>query len=142
MEGLIKNYAQKYDVIFHSAAVSDFIPENKLDEKLDSQKHIILRLYPAEKILHQIKSWNPKIKLIGFKAVFRLKEEELIKTGMKKLKDSHSDFVIVNDVGKEGIGFGVDTNEVYIISPKGLLAKVPKATKREIAQRILEYLFK
>jgi phosphopantothenoylcysteine decarboxylase/phosphopantothenate--cysteine ligase len=142
LEGLIKNYAQKYDVIFHSAAVSDFIPENKLDEKLDSQKHIILRLYPAEKILHQIKSWNPKIKLIGFKAVFRLKEEELIKTGMKKLKDSHSDFVIVNDVGKEGIGFGVDTNEVYIISPKGLLAKVPKATKREIAQRILEYLFK
>lgn len=141
LEGLVKKYAKNYGVLFHTAAVSDFIPEKYIDDKLDSKKPFNLILKPAVKILHKIKSWNPKIKLIGFKAVYKLPEKELINVGIKKLKESKSDFIIVNDVGKEGVGFGVDTNEVYIISPKGFLAKIPKAPKKEVAYKILDYIF-
>lgn len=139
LEGLIEKYAKNYDVIFHTAAVSDFMPEEKMDVKLDSIKSFALKLIPAPKIISQIKKWNPKIKLIGFKAVYKLSDNELIKEGINILKKSHSDFIIVNDVGKEGVGFGVDTNEVYIISPNGLLAKIGKSPKKEVARKILEF---
>lgn len=141
LEELIKKHVKDYDVLFHTAAVSDFIPEKIIDKKLDSKKKVVLKLRPVVKILHQIKSWNRKIKLIGFKAVYKEKEKDLIKIGLQKLKDSSSDFIIVNDVGKEGVGFGVDTNEVYIISPTGLLAKIEKAEKKEIARKILDNIF-
>ncbi|MBI3380061.1 bifunctional phosphopantothenoylcysteine decarboxylase/phosphopantothenate--cysteine ligase CoaBC [Candidatus Gottesmanbacteria bacterium] len=141
LENLAKKYVKSYDVIFHTAAVSDFIPENKLDKKLDSGQSFTLKLKSVPKILHKIKSWNPKIKLIGFKAVYKLSEKELIDTGMKKLRESKSDFIIVNDVGKEGVGFAVDTNEVYIISTKGFVEKIKKAPKKEIAGKILDFVF-
>lgn len=141
LEGLIKRHVNNYNVIFHTAAVSDFIPEEKIETKLDSAKPFILKLKPIPKIISRIKEWNSKIKLIGFKAIYKLSEKELIKKGISKLKESNSDFIIVNDVGKEGVGFAVDTNEVYIISPKGLLAKIEKSPKKEIARKILEYIF-
>lgn len=141
LENLIKKHAKNYDALFHTAAVSDFTAENKADTKLDSGKSFTLKLKPVAKILHKIKLWNPKIKLIGFKAVYKLAEQELIDAGIKKLKDSKSDYIIVNDVGKEGVGFAVDTNEVYIIIAKGLMAKIPKAPKKEIARKIIEYVF-
>lgn len=141
LEELIKKHAKNYDALFHTAAVSDFVPEKKADTKLDSGKSFTLKLNPSPKILHQIKFWNPEIKLVGFKAVYKLPEKELIKIGIDKLKESNSDYIIVNDVGREGVGFAVDTNEVYIISPKGLLAKIPKAPKKEIAGKILDYVF-
>jgi len=141
LENLIKKHIKSYDVLFHTAAVSDFIPEKYIDGKLDSKKPLNLILKPAAKIIHQIKTWNPKIKLIGFKAVYKEKEENLIKIGIKKLKESNSDFVIVNDVGREGVGFGVDTNEVYIISQKGFLAKISKNTKTEVAKKIIDAIF-
>ncbi len=140
LEDLIKKYVKNYDILFHTAAVSDFIPEKILDKKLESKKSFTLKLKSAPKILHQIKSWNPKIRLVGFKAVYKLPEKELIKVGMNKLKESKSDYIIVNDVGKEGVGFAVDTNEVYIISPNGLLAKIARAPKKEIARKILDYI--
>ncbi|MBI4990874.1 bifunctional phosphopantothenoylcysteine decarboxylase/phosphopantothenate--cysteine ligase CoaBC [Candidatus Gottesmanbacteria bacterium] len=142
LEELIKKYIKNYDILFHTAAVSDFLPEKIIDKKLDSQKPVVLKLRPAPKILHQIKSWNKKIKLVGFKAVYKLEEKELIDAGIKKLKESNSDYIIVNDVGKEGVGFGVDTNEVYIVSPKGFLVKIPKASKKEVARKILDYIFR
>lgn len=141
LENLIEKYSKSYDYLFHTAAVSDFVPEKKSDTKLDSGKSYSLKLNPAPKIISQIKKWNPKIKLIGFKAVFKLPEKDLIQAGRGKLKESHSDYIIVNDVGKEGVGFAVDTNEVYIISPKGLEVKIEKASKKEIAGKILDYIF-
>ena len=139
---LIQKNVSHYDVIFHTAAVSDFRARIPLKGKIDSDSSITLSLVPTVKILSQIKIWNPKIKLIGFKAVYKETEKKLIKLGVEKLKESNSDYIIVNDVGRKGIGFAVDTNEVYIISPKGLLVKIGKASKIEVAKKILDYIFK
>lgn len=138
---LLKKHINNYDIIFHVAAVSDFTTQSILDKKLGSSTELTLRLKPAPKILHVLKSWNPKIKVIGFKAVYNEKEKDLIKIGLVKLKASHSDYIMVNDVSKEGIGFAVDDNEVYIISPKGLVVKIEKAPKTIVARKILDHIF-
>ncbi len=139
---LIKKHIKNYDYFFHTAAVSDFIPDRKIGKKLDSNRKLTLRLKPATKILHEIKKWNPQIILVGFKAVFREEEKNLIKIGKEKLEKSRADFIIVNDVGKEGVGFDSEYNEVYVISQKGLLGKIEKSPKREIARRIIEMVIR
>lgn len=141
LKNLIKEYVKDYNVIFHAAAVSDFVSEKRVEGKIDSSLPFNLRLHPAPKILDQIKSWNPKILLIGFKAVYKLSDNDLVSAGMKKLRESSSDYIVVNDVGRAGIGFGTRDNEVYIINPRGLLNKITKAPKSEVARKILECVF-
>ncbi len=140
LSDLIKKHIGNYDVIFHVAAVSDYKPEKVINKKLDSRNPYSLHLESTVKILSQIKTWNPKIKLVGFKAVYKESKSNLIRIGQKKLVDSRSDFIIVNDVGREDIGFSVDENEVYIISPKGVLAKIAKSRKKIVARKILDRL--
>lgn len=142
LESLIKSYSVKYDYIFHTAAVSDFIPYGFKDEKIKSGHDFTLKLRPAEKILHKIKIWNPGMIVIGFKAVYKTKKAELIRMGMDKLRISGSDYIMVNDVGGKGIGFGSQENEVYVISPEGFEMKISKAEKSVVARKILDFVFR
>lgn len=140
LAGLLEKHVPEFDYLFHSAAVSDYIPEKISGKKIDSRKGLIVKFTRTPKLLHQVKSWNPKIILIGFKAVFGEKEEIRIKKGIEKLEASRSDFIIVNDVGEKGIGFGADDNEVYLISKKGYAGKIEKSSKQIIARKALEWI--
>ncbi|MCL4338548.1 bifunctional phosphopantothenoylcysteine decarboxylase/phosphopantothenate--cysteine ligase CoaBC [Patescibacteria group bacterium] len=141
LENLLRKYSSKYDVLFHTAAVSDFIPEKKVGYKLDSNKPLTLKMEPSPKILHMIKKWNPYILLVGFKAVYGMTDEEMVKEGKKKLAQSGSDFIAVNDVGRKGVGFGTDTNEIILVSKRGKVVKIQKAEKSEVAQRLVSEIF-
>ncbi len=45
---------------------------------------------------------------------------------------------MVNDVGRRDIGFGSDENEVYLFSRLGMISKIPRSSKQEVARQILE----
>jgi len=47
------------------------------------------------------------------------------------------DLIVANDVAREGIGFGADTNEVFIIDTEGNTTHIPVTGKGEIAERLL-----
>lgn len=141
LEKLIKKYVGGYDVIFHTAAVSDFQIGNSKQGKVSSGQGRTLTIQPVKKIINEIKKRNPKIKLIGFKAVWGLRENEVSSISQKKIKDSNADAIVINDVSRKDTGFGVDTNEVYIVTKKGENKKIPLASKQEIAQGIVDFLF-
>ena len=141
LEVALKKFSKKFDILFHTASVSDFTPAEKIESKLDSKKDINILLKPAPKIINSVKIWNPEITLVGFKAVYKLTESELLKTGRSKLKESNADFIIVNDVGKKGIGFGADDNEVYIVSKERPVVKIAKSSKQIIARKIIDFIF-
>ncbi|PIP32449.1 bifunctional phosphopantothenoylcysteine decarboxylase/phosphopantothenate--cysteine ligase CoaBC [Candidatus Gottesmanbacteria bacterium CG_4_10_14_0_8_um_filter_37_24] len=138
LERLIKSNVRDYDVIFHTASVSDFVPEYKLSGKIESDKSFELKLKSTPKILHMIKVWNSKIRLIGFKAIYKIKEEDIANIARNKILVSNSDYLVVNDVGRKDIGFGSDENEVYLFSRLGMISKIPRSSKREVARQILE----
>ncbi len=137
---LIKRYAKDADIIFHTAAVSDFAPKEKLRGKIDSNTSHTLTLVPQRKIIDEIKRMNPRIFVVAFKAVVGMTEKEMIATGVKKLASGTVDAVVVNDVGKQDRGFMSDNNEVIVVQKKQKPAKIPLATKTEIAQKILSHL--
>lgn len=139
---LVKKHVKNYRYFYHTAAVSDFLTENKYQGKLSSQQTLTLTFKPQIKILEQIKKHNPEIYLIAFKAEYISDEKKLIQAALKKLKESNSDVIIANDVSQKDRGFEVDQNEVYVVLPNGLTKHFALASKREIAKNIVDYLLK
>lgn len=140
LERLIKKHVKKYDIMFHVAAVSDFVPVKTLRGKIASETGITLKLRPRRKIVDHIKQLNPKIKLIVFKADWGLAEDEVPSIARKKLKESNADAIVVNDVKRIDRGFGTDTNEVFVVTKSGSKIKIPLASKQDIARGIIDFL--
>lgn len=137
---LIKKNIFHSDIVFHVAAVSDFKIQSNIKGKISSEKNFQINLKPRKKIIDQIKKLNSKTYLVAFKAEFGRNENDLINVLHKKLLKSQADLIIANDVSKADRGFAVDTNEVFIVFKNGAHVKIPLATKREIASRIVEFV--
>ena len=66
--------------------------------KIKSNKSITLDLVPTVKICDLIKIWNPGIKLIGFKAVYKQKEKAIIEGADHGLRPKREELykIVVN----------------------------------------------
>lgn len=140
---IIEKEVKDADILFHTAAVSDFSAD-KFTGKIESSKEINVELKPTPKIINKVKKWNPRIKLIGFKAVSAVipseAEESLLSSAQKLFENADADAVIVNDVSRHDIGFESNENEVYVVTPDKKITKLEKASKIHIAEELLKQL--
>lgn len=122
------------DVVIKSAAVADYKPKNYSNKKIKkSDDDLIIELDRNKDIAQEIgKIKNNKI-LVGFAA----ETNDLIQNASLKIKKKNLDFIVANDLTKEGAGFGVDTNIVKIIDKEGNITEYPKMKKEEVANIIL-----
>ncbi len=138
---ILEKEVRDADMLFHTAAVSDFSAD-KYSGKIESSKEIHVELKPTPKIINKIKTWNPKIKLVGFKAITSGHEDEIKKQAGKLFENANADFVIVNDVSRHDIGFESNENEVYVVTQDSKITKLEKASKIHIAEELLKKLIK
>lgn len=131
---------QKYDLVVAAAAAADWTPVKAFSHKVSTRdiSSLDLKLKPTLKIVDVVKKLSPKTFLITFRAEYKLPEKELIESAYERLKRADADLIVVNDVGKEGAGFGTDTNEVFIVDKNKRTVHVPLTSKREVARRILD----
>ncbi|MFB0543909.1 MAG: phosphopantothenoylcysteine decarboxylase, partial [Candidatus Bathyarchaeia archaeon] len=130
-----------YDIVILAAAGSDFGPTERPMEKISSGiPEVIIRLRPLPKIVEQVKKVAPKVFLVGFKAEYNVSEEELVERAYKRLMEAGMDLIVANDVSKEGVGFAVETNEVYIMDKEKNITHIPKTSKAIVAERILDII--
>ena len=129
------NNLNENDVIIKSAAVADYKPKNYSEQKIKkSDGDLIIELDRNKDIAYEIgKIKNNKI-LIGFAA----ETNDILDNAMKKIKKKNLDFIVANDLTKEGAGFGSDTNIVKIIDKEGNITDYPKMKKEEVANVILD----
>ena len=131
--------AQKFDVAILSAAASDWGPADRKMEKVPSdQGEWVLHLKALPKVIAQVKRADPKVLLVGFKAEYNISDEELIERSYKRLLEMKMDLIVANDVSKEDRGFDADTNEVFIVDPKGDVLHISLTSKKEIASKLLD----
>jgi len=91
--------SKKYDIVIHSAAVSDYTPVTTYKGKIKSGKeNLIIKLKPTIKIVDQIKKWNKKVFLVKFKLEVNVKEKELIERAYKSMLTSDADLIVANDL--------------------------------------------
>jgi len=99
-EAIRKEMRQRFDIIILTAAVSDYTLEKprKTKIKSDSDK-IILKLKKVPKIINEIKKIQKDVFLVGFKAETNMPKQKLIARARNKLKETHADLMVANDIG-------------------------------------------
>ncbi len=66
-----------------------------------------------------------------------MSDEKLVQNAHQRLKQARADLIVANDVARKGVGFGVETNEIFIVDGRREVVHVPLTTKREAAKSLL-----
>ena len=124
------------DALVMAAAVSDFKPASPVEEKIRrTEGGLSLELEPTTDILKAVRGRYPDLFVVGFAAT----HGDPVPDAREKLGSKGVDLVVGNDISREGIGFGADENEVYVVGREGERF-VPRASKEAVARVILESL--
>ncbi|MGH2635112.1 MAG: bifunctional phosphopantothenoylcysteine decarboxylase/phosphopantothenate--cysteine ligase CoaBC [Actinomycetota bacterium] len=139
MRVAVHEAARDADAVVMAAAVADFRPEATAGTKLKKEDGAPdLRLVPTTDILAELGADPRELVLIGFAA----ETDDIEAAGRAKLRRKNVDLVIANEVGREGTGFGSETNRAAILSRSGDDEPVREWTKRELAAAICDRLAK
>ena len=131
--------SEKYHAAILSAAAADYGAADRKMEKTPSGKNEwALLLKPLPKVVENVKKVDPEVYLVGFKAEYGVSDEELIDRAYKRLKGAGMDLIVANDVARKGVGFGTETNEVFIVDGARSVTHLDIMSKREVAGRILD----
>lgn len=132
----IKDRVGISDILFMSAAVSDFTPMEVSKEKLKTTEKSLdlIPLKPTEDILLTLGKekvdGNINATLVGF----ALETDNGVENALKKLVSKNLDFIVLN--GAEAIGSV--NNKVKIISKGGEVQDIPLLTKEELSKIIID----
>jgi phosphopantothenoylcysteine decarboxylase / phosphopantothenate---cysteine ligase len=122
-------------IAIFAAAVADYRPVEKSSQKIKRGKDTLtLRLQPNPDILASVARDKGDRLVVGFAA----ETEHVAENARKKLTQKNADLIVANDVSKDGAGFDVDTNIVTLFSRDGRDLPLPRLSKVEVAQRILD----
>ena len=132
---LISEASDAYAVIM-AAAVADYTPTEKSDEKLHkSDSDMSIPLKRTKDILLDLSKNKGDTILVGFS----METENLIENAKRKLQKKDLDMICANSVKQEGAGFSVDTNVLTLIT-KDETKELPMMSKKACADRILDRL--
>lgn len=135
MDAAVAEHAATADVVVMSAAVADYRPETAATQKLKKSAGAPeVRLVANPDILASLRERAPNALRVGFAA----ETEALEREARRKLTDKGAHLLVANDVSRADIGFGSDENEVAIFAADGSVERLRKASKREVARRLVE----
>ncbi|GJL67169.1 MAG: peptidase ClpP [Nitrospirales bacterium] len=126
------------DVLIMTAAVGDFRPQHRREEKLKKRdwKGEPIQLEQTTDILAALSAQRTHQVLVGFAA----ETDDLIENGREKLHKKSLDMVVVNQIGGPESAFDNETNEVILLTRNGSVSPLPRMPKQMVAARILDEL--
>jgi phosphopantothenoylcysteine decarboxylase/phosphopantothenate--cysteine ligase len=135
MHSAVTQRFSESSIAIFAAAVADYRPVETAGEKIKRNKELIsLMLEPTPDILASVASCKGQAIVVGFAA----ETNHVAENARKKLVAKNADLIVANDVTAEGAGFDHDTNIVTLFSRDGRDLALPKLSKSEVAQRILD----
>ncbi len=135
MHQAVKQHFGKASVGIFAAAVADYRIAEPAEQKIKRSKEALeIRLEPNPDILASVAAEKGARLVVGFAA----ETNRVAENARKKLAAKNADLIVANDVTAEGAGFDLDTNVVTLFARDGRDLPLPKMTKREVADRILD----
>ncbi len=135
MRAKVFEHLARATVVIKAAAVADFhlanVPRQKVKK---TAARMSLELDPTPDILAELGRSKQDRLLIGFAA----ETENLEREAKRKLETKNCDMVVANLVGGADVGFESDQNEVALAMRTGEFVRLPRASKRELADQILD----
>ncbi|MBZ2037490.1 phosphopantothenate--cysteine ligase [Streptococcus sanguinis] len=144
----LKPLVHTHDVLIHAMAVSDYTPvymtgleavaaspdmteflnKTNSETKISSQDDIqVLFLKKTPKIISLVKKWNPDIRLIGFKLLVDVSNEELLETARASLIKNQAEIIVANDLTE----ISNQEHKAYLVGKETV---TQAQSKEEIAQ--------
>ena len=131
LESAVLAAAAAADAVVMAAAVADYRPEARSDEKVKKAGAAPepLRLIENPDILRELAAHRrPGQVIVGFAA----ETEDVLAHGRAKLAAKGCDLLVVNRVGR-GLAFGTEDNEAVVLAADGSATTVPRAPKDVLA---------
>jgi phosphopantothenoylcysteine decarboxylase/phosphopantothenate--cysteine ligase len=138
MRGAVRERASDSNMVIMAAAVADYRPVAAQSQKLKrGDKRLTLELEPTPDILAELgtdAAQRGRHVLVGFAA----ETDHLAENARAKLARKGADMIVANDVTEEGAGFDSETNIVTLFIRGGQEIPLPKLSKFDVANRILD----
>ena len=123
------------DIIIKAAAVADYTPVTKAENKMKKT---------GGELEIELKRTKDILKYLGehkrdgqFLCGFSMETENVLENSRKKLVSKNADMICANSIRTEGAGFGTDTNIITLITPDREI-ELKKMSKEEAAHRIFD----
>jgi phosphopantothenoylcysteine decarboxylase/phosphopantothenate--cysteine ligase len=127
------------DAVIMAAAVADYTPASGSSaEKVEKGGPVSLALVRTPDILAELgerRGDRRRPVLIGFAA----QTGDVVAPARRKLQSKRVDLVVGNDISAPGAGFGVETNQVTLVSASDAVT-LPVMAKSDVAAAILDRL--
>lgn len=127
------------DLLVMAAAVADFRPARRLEEKIhreDGGGELVLHLERVPDLLAALAS-EPGAERC-YRVGFAAEGADLERRAVEKLARKRIDAIVANDIRRSDIAFGSDDNEAVVHFATGERVELPKTSKRVMADRILD----
>jgi phosphopantothenoylcysteine decarboxylase/phosphopantothenate--cysteine ligase len=135
MHRAVMERAGEASMVILAAAVADYRPAERRPEKIKkANAPLAISLEPTTDILANVAKNKGRKIVVGFAA----ETDHVAENARKKLASKNADLIVANDVTAEGAGFDRDTNVVTLFSRDSRDLALPKLSKSEVAQRILD----
>jgi phosphopantothenoylcysteine decarboxylase/phosphopantothenate--cysteine ligase len=123
------------DALVMTAAVADWRPAERAAEKVPKTgDRSELALVRTPDVLESLRPLRGRQVVVGF----AMETHQGVERAIDKARRKGLDFIVLNYPTRAGSGFGGDANEVTWVSPDGGHEAWPRASKREVAERILD----
>jgi phosphopantothenoylcysteine decarboxylase/phosphopantothenate--cysteine ligase len=135
MKKAIFNQFPLCDVLVMTAAVSDYRPVRKSEQKMHKSKPTIsLELERNPDIIREINRIHTKQVIIGFAA----ETENIVESATHKMQEKGMDMILANKVGGKDSGFGSRFIKVTALFRDGRKEVMGKITKKALAEFIVQ----
>ena len=135
MTAAVLDFMGHADIIVKCAAVADYRPVSSFDQKIKKEKALFeLKLERTQDILKLVAQRKDKQIVVGFAA----ETQELDQFAVKKLEGKSLDMIVGNLIGRQGAGFGSDTNQVTLYYKDGRRESIGMMPKEDLAHVILD----
>jgi phosphopantothenoylcysteine decarboxylase / phosphopantothenate---cysteine ligase len=126
------------DLLVMAAAVADFRPSRAADNKIrrEESEHLTLEL---DQIPDLVAALGKEKETQGvFRVGFAAEGSDLAAKALEKMKKKGLQAIVANDISRKDIAFGSDYNAGVLLFADGTREELPRMTKREMADRILD----
>ena len=136
MRSAVRERAADADIVIMAAAVSDYRLTAPHAQKVKrGGERLVLDLEPTPDILAELGREKTSRILVGFAA----ETDRVADNARDKLSRKGADIIVANDVTQQGAGFDTDTNIVTLFLRDGREIPLPKLSKFDVANRILDH---
>ncbi len=138
MAAELRTHMRGADLLLMAAAVGDFRPAKTADHKIRREEtpRLALELEPIPDLVASLAA-EPALATV-FRVGFAAEDSRLDAKGLEKMKRKGLQAIVANDISRRDIGFGSEYNAGVLLFADGARHELEKATKREMADKILD----